>query len=663
MPTPVSSPDCRKPWPAGQRGIVLLLIVLSMLAIGGAVLLTGIVGGSSVERRIVEGASADQRLLIARDALLGWAVGNIADTERPGRLPVPDTLQNSNYDGKSDTGCLDGAAVATNGLPALTTSSANYRCIGRIPWSVLGITQDGIDEYDVSGLVPWYAVSANLAANNTCLNYLNPDTVAATPVSFVCPSMTAPPFPWLKVCDQTGKLLSDRVAFVLIMPGMPVTTVGRTQARTGSPRPQPKDYLDAIATPAGWSALPAAERCATYDNAALSNEFVTADATTTFNDRLMYVTVDDLMARVEQRVAQQVSAALINYGSAYGRYPWLAPVGNPTSIPDAFMTVSGTTAGLVPFHSTVSAQRFRTELNWSIGTTSTSDIVSPGISSSPSFLCFGGIYQCRLRTTAGLAIPRTVTTAQFQALKVSSVATPSLQCAYSSMNQLDCDAYSYSQTQAVSYLVQRRTCCSGTYSNYGTYVGTQTRTITIAPSGIQASGGTAFASDGSGFVRRSLTTASMSGTGLLGAVDRWSPTGSGAPFDLSSSMQTGSASSSGSGVMAMSNVRVYSPMPAWYVNEKWNEFIYAALSPDASPAVGGTACSANCFTAGARTGLNAVVISAGKSLAGQNRYTAGTTVADFIEAPNATGTSTRTFADPHTAMTAVYADTVSTIPR
>ena len=650
-------------------GVVLLLIVLVLLGISAAALFTGLVANKSMERRIADGTSADQRLLFARDALLGFAIGNISDSGRPGQLPVPDNLHDGNYDGTANVvvvNCLDGSAP--NGLPALSGDNANLRCIGKLPWKTLGISLDGADENDSTGIVPWYAVSANLAASTLCLTYLNPTTIGATPVPFGCPSDSAPPYPWLKVCDQTGRLLSDRVAFVLIVPGAPLPTTGRMQTRTGTPRPQPADYLDAIPVPAGWGALAPSQRCATYDNATLSNEFVTADTTSAFNDRLLYVTVDELMARVESRVAQQVREALVSYETAYGRYPWLAPISNPTSVTDSFIALSGANAGLVPFHTSTNSQRFKTELAWEIGTLPASDTVSPTTSSSPGFFCFGSTYRCRIRTSPGTTtILRTVTAAEFAALKISAVATPSVSCSYSTLTVLNCDTYSYTLTQAVTYDVQRRLNPpnSGAYTYYGTYPGVRTRTITVLFTAVQASGAATFSSDGAFFVRRSLTTnSSMFAGGILSVVDTWTPNTPGAaPFDLTSSLQTGSAVTNGVGVVTASNIRVYPQLPRWYTDHKWHEFIYAAISPDASPSVGGHACSANCFSAGTRGGVNALVISSGKQISPQNRYAAMPSVTDFLEAPNSTGTATRTFADTNTSQTGTYADTIATIPR
>jgi hypothetical protein len=197
---------------SAERGVAGFLILLMLLLIGGAVLFAGLGTNSGVERKLALGESADMRLISARDALIGYAIGNIADASgRPGQFPAPDSLGDNNYDGNANNGsCLDSAS-APDGLPALTVDSANYRCIGKLPWKTLGLSIDGVDEFDASGLVPWYAVSANLSANNSCLTYLNPQTLMSTPAGYSCPSNAAPPFPWLKVCDQSGQLLSDRV--------------------------------------------------------------------------------------------------------------------------------------------------------------------------------------------------------------------------------------------------------------------------------------------------------------------------------------------------------------------------------------------------------------------------------------------------------------------
>ena len=101
-----------------QRGVILLLIVLSMLAILGVMFL-GTLGQSASQRAQVQQVSGAQTLVAAKQALIGFAVSKILPVTngRIGRLPQPDTLTDGNYDGASEsTSCLDGNAV--NGMPA-----------------------------------------------------------------------------------------------------------------------------------------------------------------------------------------------------------------------------------------------------------------------------------------------------------------------------------------------------------------------------------------------------------------------------------------------------------------------------------------------------------------------------------------------------------------
>ena len=650
-----------------QSGFVLLLIVLVMVGIGGTILFTtiGAVGVSGARAVAVQASNSD-RLRMARESVLGYAIGRFGGANtRPGQLPVPDTLRNSNYDGTADTGsCLDGSKP--NGMPALTAAAANLRCLGRLPWKTLGMDVGGGDEVDATGEVPWYAVSENLADISNCMTYLNPGTAAGSAASFAC-NTAGPAWPWLKVCDENGRLISDRVAVVLIMPGGPIATANRTQSRSGSPRPQIGQYLDAIPTPVGWGSLAPSQRCTTYDNAGLTGEFVSAPLSVSFNDQLIYITIDELMAEIENRVATQVREAFISYKTSYGSYPWLAPIGNPSIAIDAMIAAPSTAAGLVPFYTntSLSGQKFKTELTWKI--VGGSDTIGSGITPA-NFLCFGGLFQCRIRQAGYGAITGTVTAANFTTLKNSAVATPSISCSRSTDKRLDCDDYTYTITTPVSYYVQLRLCCgSGTYLDLGgPYAGTQTRTVSMSTgSGFSTSGAaTVVAATSTDLVRRSLTTASGSLFGLLGAVDRWAPNSTTSPpFDLwTGSAQTGTASTGGTGTVSVSNIRVYPDLPTWYFSEKWYEFMYAAISADVVPP--STApCAANCFTAGSRGNIDAVVISAGAPLAGQFRYAGSPDEAHFLEAQNVTGSTNKAFAAPNLARTSSYADSVVTIPR
>jgi len=672
--------------PNRQGGIILLLIVLSMLAIGGVFFLAAVNKGAG-ERAQTQSVDGARLLAVAKQALIGYAVGDLSATgARPGQLPLPDTLFNGNYDGSADaTSCLNAAAV--NGLPPLSGGGAqvaNLRCLGRLPWRTLGLSIDGTSERDVLGLIPWYAASPNLADPNitsACMSVLNPITAASSTATFSCGVTTGPAWPWLKVCDNTGRLLSDRVAFVLILPGEAIATTGRGQARTigASGYGNPADFLDAIATPAGWAGLPVAQRCSAFDNAGLTGEFIATEKTSVMNDQLVYVTIDELMIEVERRVASGVREAISKYRTDTGGYPWLATLADPSVVSLTTRATPGTLSGLVPFATppSVTSQKFLTELSWSITTTGGGDVYAPPLTSTPIFFCYGGTYQCRLRTTAGAAIPRTITTAEFDALKVSAITTPTSNCWYTfntPAKTVNCDVATFNQLSTVSYRVERRSClipyvlCIGGFANLANYSGDQTRVVTVAFTVTQGSGAPSFLpTTATAPARRSVISAAGTAlNGLLGAADSWTPTAAGvAPFDVSSGpfLNAWTADSAGTGTFSLTT-RALAELPAWYLTQQWYEVIYAAVSADATPSSGTSSnCSTNCFSAGGRNGLDVAVISTGAPLAGQNRYSGSPLATDFLEAPNATGVSTRSFASSTATRSAAYQDTVVTLPR
>ncbi|MBL0122264.1 MAG: hypothetical protein IPP88_05860 [Betaproteobacteria bacterium] len=647
------------------RGFILLLIVLTLTAIGAAALFVGI--GANLARRTSQSATVDQQLQISRDALIGFAIGTFGGGARPGQMPRPDSLQNSNYDGQADSGCLDGAAA--NGLPALTgnaAKSASLRCIGRLPWKKLGLqfdvdTVDNRDEFDVLGQMPWYAVSANLADPNLCLQYLNSGTVAQLPVSFVCPSLTAPPFPWLKVCDESGRLINDRVAFVVFFPGAPIVTQGRTQSRTGTPRPQPVDFLDGIPVPAGWSALPANQRCTTYDNAGLTNEFVVASTSATFNDRLAFVTIDELLSEVEKRVAVELREAIETFRktrvvspSLVGAYPWLVPITDPV-VPSSNVAVPTTFSGFVPFHTAHTGQGFLSELGWTLPAGAIA--VSP---SPPNFSCFGAS-TCRLRTAAGGVIPNTVTTAAVDAITNYDLTAPVATCKWTNnANQEAKCGHTFMSTTSPTYRLER--LVSSIWTNLGNVTGTQTRNVTVDFSSFVGAAGTSVAATTTSVFQRSVTKPPASTTGMLSIQDTFIDSSG----TMAAAIQVGFGETAGFGTTTVRRIRAYQAMPVWYFAEKWYEYSFAVLSSDVSPTLVGVNCSANCLEAGPRKSLDAIVAMTGAPLAGQNRNQASPPLAAFLEDVNATsltiGATFGKFNAVGTPKTAVYNDAIATLP-
>ncbi len=251
---------------------------------------------------------------------------------------IPDVLSNTevppNYNGQWNSGCFDSTKPgAVPPYTPLTNNNAQKRCFGRLPWKDLGMAISTPSENDPTGVMPWYAFSRNLID-------------AATPINSEL--LSSNPYPWLKVYDMNGILLSDRVAFVIIVPGPALPY----QSRPLPPNlANPGQYLDKISLPAGCS--PTGTPCATtYSNYDLTETFVTGDEhrwmndpanpgrqiedpTYQFNDKMLYVTIDELMPLIERRVAREVKSCLDDYALATGntahKYPWAAPVTDPTA--------------------------------------------------------------------------------------------------------------------------------------------------------------------------------------------------------------------------------------------------------------------------------------------------------------------------------------------
>ncbi len=317
-----------------QQGSALLVVML-VLVLAGMTAVISWLEGSSVQ---IERTKANATILAnAKLALIGQSIGvpSSASAVRPGLLIRPDVASEAtpDYDGTAESGCLDLSKV--NGLPLLA-SHINIRCLGRLPWRDLGLSIRGASEQDPTGVMPWYAVSANLV-DVACLGVLNSNTLNLihNPLSLNCTG-TALPYPWLVVRDGRGNIVSDRVAAVILIPN----EARNGQSRTLLPLAMAGQYLDTLVVPVGCQApcIPG-----TYSNADMDNDYIFSDEgspsaqASHFNDQLVYITIDELMVAVEKRVAQEVVSNLKNYyiessvTPANRFYPYAADLGDSKS--------------------------------------------------------------------------------------------------------------------------------------------------------------------------------------------------------------------------------------------------------------------------------------------------------------------------------------------
>ncbi len=290
-----------------QRGAAVL-VLLTILVLGTATLLVSQL--NQLNSRFEHHQQSDQSLQMAKESLMGWA---LSYAQRPGLMPVPDLRSDNNYDGESD--CPLGAINATH-------------LLGRLPWrSYLNAPPNaycsssrggvGTQLIDSAAESLWYAVSANLLYSGTYPT-INSDTA----------NLGAG---WITVRNAQGNVISNRVAAVVIAPGAALPGQIRAVAA-----PATANYLDNVTIGA-----------INYNNADLDLDFIAADESDTFNDRLVYITIDELMAQVERKVGATIRACLDAYAAVSGnKYAWAAPLNG--AAPPSYAGLFNTPFGRIP---------------------------------------------------------------------------------------------------------------------------------------------------------------------------------------------------------------------------------------------------------------------------------------------------------------------------
>ena len=273
------------PVPCSQRGVVLLVFML-MLIVGSSFMLVSRM--NEYAQAYVRKTRTQSTLAEAKQALLFYAMNypelqNSAE-KGPGYLPCPD----QDEDGSAESNCT------------FNTASSTYTVFGRLPYLDLGLS----DLRDSSGERLWYSLSYNFRNTLSDENVLNSDT----------PGM-------LSVSDGTN--VTDDVVAVIIAPGEP----GSGQnGRRGTAEDE------AIAeSPARIYAV--ADEYLESDNASYEDNLFVTIGGDDFNDQVVTITRQELMAVVEQRVLSEARKALSQYEGSYGAYPWLVPFADPKSSP------------------------------------------------------------------------------------------------------------------------------------------------------------------------------------------------------------------------------------------------------------------------------------------------------------------------------------------
>lgn len=342
--------------------------------------------------RFTRDADNQKILALARESIISHSIARFGVGERPGDMPRPDYIieaPSTNYDGNSDGGCLDSSSA--NGLPQVN-SGVNMRCLGRLPWRTIGMSIPSGTQNDVNGSMPWYAASANLV-DSTCLTVLNSNILNLVnnppPAPLDCSGATLP-YPWLTVRDSNGNVVSNRVAVVVIIPGTAI--VG--QSRPSLPLNGTTAYLDAITVPAGC-AVPCVP--GTYSNADFDNSFILHDDKniTTINDKLIFITIEELIQAAERRAAQEAARQLNIYytnssaAAASRFFPYAAELGDPNNVCE-----QGNIEGFIPVQPAFASCTSTTACNLSFPMTEVQFELTSGSYTSGTGFCSSAANIC-----------------------------------------------------------------------------------------------------------------------------------------------------------------------------------------------------------------------------------------------------------------------------
>lgn len=475
-------------------------------------------------------------------------------------------------------------------------SLSGHTSIGRFPYKTLELER----LRDGQGETLWYMVADNFR-NNPKLEPLNSDTDANLSVDAM-----------------------NDIAAIVLAPGPPLTA----QDRNSGPN-NVANYLE-------------------EENADFDAAFVT-HAAGAFNDRLVFITRQELMQAVERRVLGEVSRRLRQYQVAYHAFPWLSSHVNPAVSAfhaqlDAEATPRKGWQGHLAFHPFYWATRpskmsginpYSTAILWTWGNISNAVVSSSGtvdVSCVMNLDCAAEPFQ----NITGLASPAPVS------------------CIWTDRETVDCASASVTRTASYTHPLAGG-CIDGTL--------VRTYTINFPPYR-----GVVTVHDPAPTEYRTrevvLNGALPSRTDAIQITDVYSGPVSAACDHDTVTIGTGSMSFTGgtTGMLGSGNMHYdldvkAGEMPEWFFKNDWHTLVYVAYAEaETLPGSPASVCNAadNCLVlngAGSPNHRNrALALSAGRALAGELRPAAP--LSAYYESANAIsdeifsqGAATPTFND------------------
>ena len=328
-----------QPW-VKQKGAALILMAF-ILGLAAAVFVLKTYNSDSAKAEQDE--KTYKALNEAKQALIAWAVNH---PNTPGLMPYPDRNGDGNYDDTSD--CY---ASNVNFSPSFTIGrlplfKSDPNCVNAKSTVATALTDD---IRDGTGERLWYEVSKNLLHD-----YKNNGNPAGTSPIINPSIVNSPSNPWFVVRDRNGTVISNRVAAVIIAPGAPIGNQDRSSGIAGA-----NQFIDKIVMADGT-----AYTNYTYqDYPAITpiQDFIVADDLRVvsksdptyknqsvepyyYNDKLVYITIDELMAALEKRVAVEVKDAVKKYKISTGFFPYASILGGYKN----YSSVTGKLTGALP---------------------------------------------------------------------------------------------------------------------------------------------------------------------------------------------------------------------------------------------------------------------------------------------------------------------------
>jgi hypothetical protein len=314
-----------------QKGAVLIFLAF-VLGLGAAAYMLKSVNAANL--RAAQDEKTYRALGVAKQALIAWAVSH---PNVPGMMPYPDRNVDGNYDGTSDCYASNVNFNSYFVLGQLPLFKIDPNCTNQKITASSGLADDFRDG---TGERLWYEASRNLLHDYYKPDPAHPDGTAPVINSNI---IQTPLYPWLEVRDRNGNILSNRVAAVIIAPEAPVGSQNRSSGIANASQYLDKivmadgtiysnyGYPDPPAKPVQTFIIGEDIRLVARGDPAYKNQAIEPYY---FNDKLVYITIDELMTVLEKRAGQEASARLSSYYSASSTiptnrfYPYAATIGD-----------------------------------------------------------------------------------------------------------------------------------------------------------------------------------------------------------------------------------------------------------------------------------------------------------------------------------------------